>query len=338
MSLWLDEKYLRFLSPQLERFTQKQAHTYNFRCPLCGDSDRIQSKTRGYVYAKGQQLMFKCHNCSIALPFVALLRRMSRHLYDQYLLEKLKDERPVERAPEREVPAIQEIKRGAELPILTLFSSSTHALHDVYLYAKNRGLNDDALARLSATNKAYSWLLPLVGEDKAKKVADGLNYLVLPMCLPDGTWYGAQLRMASRKEYITFRWSHEPLKVFGLNAVDPQRSVYIVEGPVDALCLPNAIAACGSDLIGAWQHVEQMCPEFRQAERIYVWDNEPRNKEVVRHLRDAIRLREKVVIWPKSFPKDINDAVLEGIEVESLVRTRTFSGLMSELEFESWKK
>jgi hypothetical protein len=51
MSLWLEEKYLRLLAPQLDLFKQKHPHVFNFRCPLCGDSERVLSKTRGYCYA-----------------------------------------------------------------------------------------------------------------------------------------------------------------------------------------------------------------------------------------------------------------------------------------------
>jgi hypothetical protein len=52
MSLWLDDKFLRLLSPHLDRFSQKSLHHYNFRCPLCGDSERNEFKARGYVYPK----------------------------------------------------------------------------------------------------------------------------------------------------------------------------------------------------------------------------------------------------------------------------------------------
>ena len=73
--------------------------------------------------------------------------------------------------------------------------------------------------------------------------------------------------------------------------------------------------------------------------RVFVWDSEPRNKEVVRLMRNAIRLGEQVVIWPKGFPKDINDAVLQGMtpeDVFALIRKRTHQGLRAELEFASW--
>src|SRR4051812_29748353 len=91
MSLWQDEKYVRLVSSQLDRFTQKSSHHFLFRCPLCGDSEKNQYKARGYIYPKGDDLMFKCHNCSICLPFTALLKKLSRPLYDEYLMERFRE-------------------------------------------------------------------------------------------------------------------------------------------------------------------------------------------------------------------------------------------------------
>ena len=343
MSLWRDEKYLRLLSPQLDRFSQKHAHTFNFRCPLCGDSERTQSKARGYVFAKQATLMFKCHNCSVALPFSALLKRMSRHLYHEYLLEALEDDKqkPAQTtSPEPPPTAPCVVHPPFELSPLSDLSTAQNALYGVYEFAMKRHIRGAALERLYATNTARTWVLPLVGEDKAQKVKDGPAYLVQPLKLPDGTWYGAQLRDISRKDYLTFRWSHDPLKMFGLDSMFGA-PVYVLEGPIDSLFIPNAIAACGAALLEAVRIAEDLTFLRHDVERVYVWDNEPRNKEVTRQIGTAIKLGESVVIWPRGYPKDINDMVRVGMkpsEVYGLMHQRTFSGLNAELEFAQWKR
>ena len=346
MSLYLDEKYLRFLSPSLDRFVQKHPHVFQFRCPLCGDSEKFKSKARGFCFSKGQTLIYKCHNCGIALPFAALLRRQSPRLYDEYLLEMLREKgqtRPAENSP-TEPSGVPEVTRTTT-PSMLLRRLDTIVVHDastpytrVLDYVKGRQVPDAALARLWATNSCRSWLEPLVGEDKAAKVVDGEPYLVLPLTLPNGEWYGTQVRMVSEKEYVTFRWAHDPLKVFGLDAWDPTRTTYVVEGPMDSLFVPNAIAACGSDLLSIPRilvDAQFMAPKDPV---VYVWDNEPRNKEVTRHMRHAIRLREPLVIWPSSWPKDINDMVQAGYDPVAILPSRTFTGLKAELEFQVWCK
>lgn len=348
MSLWRDEKYLRLLSPQLDHFAQKHQHTFNFRCPLCGDSERVKSKARGYVYPKSDLLMFKCHNCSVALPFSALLRRMSRFLYDQYILERLEEENPRKRETPKASPNVVASPPRASLqttalPSLDTATDAGHPLHEVYQFAAGRMLPLDAIARLYGTVHARTWLLPLVGEEKLgtkerPKVSDGVPYLVQPLRLPNGEWYGAQLRTLARKDYLTFRWAAEPLKVFGLDVVDASKPLYVVEGPIDSLFLPNSIAACGAALQEAVRIAEDGNYISRTQPRVFVWDNEPRNKEVTRHIRTAIRMKESVVIWPRNYPKDINDMVRQGLDFQSTILKRTFSGLTAELEFSQWMK
>lgn len=345
MSLWRDEKFLRMLAPTLQRFTQKHAHTFNFRCPLCGDSQTNKSKARGYIFPKGDTLLYKCHNCSVALPFSALLRSQDRRLYDEYILERLKEDgRPREETPETptkplEAPVPRSLAPDSPVYPLNILDRTHPALHVVYTWAKDeRKLPLSVFHRLFATNKAHSWLTPLVGDEKAAKVLDGIVYLVQPLRLPDGTWYGAQLRMIERKEYLTFRWSSEPLKVFGLDAWTPDKLTYVVEGPIDALFVPNAISTCGSDLLSGIRLLEDQNIMKVTHRRVYVWDNEPRNKEIVHHLRTAVRLNENVVIWPRRYLKDINDMVRAGIDVNAVLPKRTFQGLLAELELAAWLK
>lgn len=343
MSLWLEEKYLRFLSPQLDRFHQKGRHVYNFRCPLCGDSETKRTKARGYLFSKQQILLYKCHNCDVSVPFVALLRRLNPRLYNEYLLERLREEtsapsRPVEAPkPPPEAAVSDDLRQFHVLP-LDLDAPLTPAQDAVWQYVKNRGIPDALACRLYATDKAQTWIRPLVGDDKALRVVDNEKYLVIPMILPDGEWFGCQMRMIGRKEYITFRWSHAPLKVFGLDLVANTENIYVLEGPLDSLFIPNALAVCGSDLLGGTKILEDLGFINTATPRTYVWDNEPRNKDVCRHIEMAILLQHNVVIWPREYPKDVNDMVQQGIDVVSMVQKRTFQGLRAELEFRAWKK
>jgi predicted RNA-binding Zn-ribbon protein involved in translation (DUF1610 family) len=339
MSLWLEEKYLRYLSGKLERFQQKGNHLSNFRCPLCGDSETKKTKARGYCFAKQQTLIFKCHNCDIALPFAALLKRLAPQLYNEYLLEKLRDETYVPDSPiiASEAP-VGDVLRPVHVFPLGDPNRLPPVLNIVYNYVAGRMIGRSGLARLYATTEARTWLTPLVGAEKSARTIDGEPYLIMPMILPDGEWYGAQLRMIGRKEYITFRWSHAPLKMFGLDALNTDQRIYVMEGPLDSLFLPNSIAAMGSDLLSAMQILETSGVLHTSLLRTYVWDNEPRNRDVRRHIETAILQNQSVVIWPSDYPKDINDMVLSGIDVIGTVSARTFSGLSAQLEFQTWKR
>jgi hypothetical protein len=347
MSLWLDEKYLRLLSPSLDHFVQKHPHVFNFRCPLCGDSERNQHKARGFCFSKSTTLIYKCHNCGVALPFSALLKRASRRLFDEYMMEKLKEApRPksdedafldvAKGAPRVSAPAPEGMLHPLSEPLLRQPGAS---LYPVYDYVQKRGVPDAQMGRLWATIQAYTYLLPLVGEDKSAKVKDGEPYLVLPLTYTGKTgWYGAQFRLLTRKEYITYKWSEgETLKVFGLDKWSPTDTTYLVEGPLDSLFVPNALAACSSDLMGVVHILQERAIVDARQPRVFVWDNEPRNKEVTRLMRHAITMRERIVIWPREYPKDINDMVLQGIDVVDSIQKHTYQGLRAELEYQRWK-
>lgn len=355
MSLWRDDKYLRLVSNQLEHFRQKKAHEFNFRCPICGDSERNKFKARGYVFPVRDGLMFKCHNCGQALPFRALLKIVSRKLYDEYIMERLREDSERARTPEPQRPeptnnVVQEPAEALQTTfpgVPSLFGvsvTSDQPEHQVYRFAKDtRKLPDSAMIRLFATVHARSWLKPLVGIDKVgaddqPKITDGVAFLVQPLRLQDGTWYGAQLRGIEKKEFYTFRWSHAPLKMFGLEAWSPAKLTYIIEGPIDAMFVPNSLSPCGSDMLSAVQVLEEQHIIPTSTQRVYVWDNEPRNDQIKRHMRTAIKMHEAVVIWPKHYPKDINDMVRQGIDVNTALPKRTFTGLAAELEFSQWQK
>ena len=40
----IDSKYIGLVSSRLDRFKKVKANLYNFRCPICGDSQRHKNK------------------------------------------------------------------------------------------------------------------------------------------------------------------------------------------------------------------------------------------------------------------------------------------------------
>ena len=53
----------------------------------------------------------------------------------------------------------------------------------------------------------------------------------------------------------------------------------------------------------------------------------------------AIGSKEKVVIWPREIrQKDLNDMVLAGLDVQSIVESNTYQGMEAQVKFIQWKK
>ena len=70
-----------------------------------------------------------------------------------------------------------------------------------------------------------------------------------------------------------------------------------------------------------------------------VFDNEPRNREIVERIDKTISRGDQVIIWPKQIvEKDINDMALAGHDIMSLIQSNTYSGLKAKVKFNTWKK
>jgi len=136
--------------------------------------------------------------------------------------------------------------------------------------------------------------------------------------------------------YVTVRVSesNQPL-VYGLDSLDVTKRVYIVEGPIDSLFINNCIAAGGTALL-------QVTNNLSATDKVLVFDNEPRNKDVVKIIKNAIDAGEKVVIWPNDIVgKDINEMVQRGhsmTELKSIIDQNIFSGLEAQMKYTIWKK
>ena len=104
----------------------------------------------------------------------------------------------------------------------------------------------------------------------------------------------------------------------------------MVEGPFDSTFVNNSVALCGSD--GDLGY-------FKGSSIVFVYDNEPRNREIVNRISKCISRGERVIIWPSGIvEKDINDMVLSGLNIMDVLKSNTYTGLEAKIKFNNWKK
>ena len=158
----------------------------------------------------------------------------------------------------------------------------------------------------------------------------GEQRIVIPL-VRDEKLIGLQGRALSKNpvKYLTIMLDEDELKVYGLDSIDKEKPVYVTEVPFDSTFLRNAIAMCGSDV-----DLSTLDYQF-----IYVYDNEPRNKQIVDRISNQIDSGNSIVIWPSNIrDKDINDMILSGHDVKNVVESNTYQGLEAKLKFTVWKK
>ena len=117
-----------------------------------------------------------------------------------------------------------------------------------------------------------------------------------------------------------------------MEGVDKTKPIYVVEGPIDSLFVDNCIAVAGT----SFDKVESV---LDINSLVFIFDNQPRNKEVCKIMEKHIRKNMKMVIWPQQVQeKDINDMVKAGRKVSQMIKQNTYQGLQAMVKFTSWKR
>jgi hypothetical protein len=169
-------------------------------------------------------------------------------------------------------------------------------------------------------------------------IVDEHPRMIIPYFTPHGKCFAYQARAYGNEEpkYYTIKVDETEEKIYGLERVDYGRRIYVVEGPIDSLFLPNAIAVSGSSFD---------TPTIRRllANATIVMDNEPRNKEIVKQLDKYIDSGFSVCMMPDTIAqKDINEMILHGgitpEEIIELINTNTYTGMDAKLKFVNWRK
>ena len=321
----VDSKFIGLVSPRLEKFKRVKGNLYNFRCPICGDSKKNKNKTRGYLYAVKANTNFKCHNCGASMSFNNFLKQIDPAVHKQYTLEKFKSGNTgrnfVVEEPEFKFEA-PKFNQKINLP-----KAVENPTAEGYLSGRNLDPN-----KFYYAEKFKEWV------NSIKQTFEDTKYdeprIIIPLFYNQNLIgiQGRSLDFNNPKsvKYITVMFNDDAPKIYGLDNIRTDAPVYVTEGPFDSTFIRNAVAMCGADAdIGKWGI----------SNAVYVYDNEPRNREILNRIGKTIDAGEKIVIWPSNIvEKDINDMVMNGLDVQSVIESNTYSGLEAKLKFTTWKK
>lgn len=335
--LYIDKKYASILGGRLRNFKQKNDYLWNFSCPVCGDSSTNKLKARGYIYRAKSDLFVKCHNCGYGTNLGNLIKHVDQKLYDEYVLERYKagatkynDHKEV-KLPES-TPVLLEDNVLSSLKRIDLLEEN----HPAVKYVSNRKIPKD--------NWKYLYFAP-----KFKKFTNSVSpkfvepiegehpRMIIPFFTNAGKCFAFQARAYGDEQpkYYTIKIDETSEKIYGLDRIDFSKKIYVVEGPIDSMFLPNAIAVSGSSF-------DTPTIKSLLTNAVIIVDNEPRNKEIVKQLGKYIEEGYSVCMFPDFvMEKDINEMILYGKtpgEILEMINTNTFSGLEAKLRYGTWRK
>ena len=328
--MYIEQKYLMILSSQLQRFKKTGDFLYNFRCPYCGDSQKSQSKARGFVFRKESNLIYKCHNCGVGASFNNMLKYVDPKLHKDYILERYKPNEP-------DVPDIGKftqpkfMKGPSPLKSLKKISSLKHD-HPVKRFVDDRRIPSTLHFELFFAPKFYEWVNKVV-PNKFPSLKGDHPRLVIPFFDENNKMFAFQGRAFGNEipKYITIILDPDKNKIYGLNRLDSTKQIQVTEGPIDSMFLDNCVAVAGADFSG-----------LPVDNTTIIFDNERRNVEILKQIEKTIDLGYNVVLWPDDVKeKDINDMILAGRtkeEVQSIINKNSYQGNMAKIRFVTWRK
>ena len=336
MSIFIDRSFLLRISPRLQKFAQKKEDLYNFRCPICGDSQKNKSKARGYVFRKDNNYCYMCHNCGASMSFYNFLEKVDSNMIKEYALERYKHGDQTKsgyKAPKFEEFKTEapKFKKKIDLPSIEELPQE----HYARVYVKDRQIPREFWKELYYTPD-FKQFIAKMGIEKDNLI-DNDPRLVIPFYDFENDLTALQGRSLndSKVRYITVKVTEQSNKIYGLDRLDLTKDIYVVEGPIDSMFLPNCVATADSNLMGVTN-------VFDKSKVVLVYDNEPRNKEICKQMETAIDDHYRVVIWPESIDcKDVNDMVLDEYspeEIHFIVDKNTHVNLRAKMEFINWKK
>jgi len=328
---WVDKKYLRLVSGRFRNSSWKNEELLNHSCPYCGDSEKNPHKARGYHFKMKETYIYKCHNCSVSKPFGKFLKEQDSSLWKQYAVEKFYKKDPT--FTQVTVPKVKKVfkddplKKVGCVPAIEAQQATDYLNHrqipkdkwDELYYIENC----QALSSLD-----YKYRDRVFGNDPR---------LILPFYSRQGKLIGVSGRALNNNKlrYLTLKFDDQESLIYGLRTVDYNKTVYVTEGPIDSLFLPNAIAVAGSDFSKLKSYVPT-------EQAVVVFDNERRNSELIKKMSQIIEDGFTICFWPKHIKqKDINDMVLNGLSskiVEDTINNNKFSGLSAKMALSDWSK
>ena len=332
MSSYIDLKFINDLSGRLSQFKKKTDYLFNFRCPHCGDSQKSKTKARAYLYRVKNDMFFKCHNCGQGQNLANFIKFVDPKLYESYLLERYKKSAPATPKPKFD---FKPTKFTDQTPIDDLKSiKDLPEDHPARLYCVNRKIPEKYFDKLFLSDK----FMTLVNEVKPNtyKITKDHPRLIIPFYDTTGKIFAFQGRAFGKEQpkYLTIKLDENKQKVYGLDKVSFQKPIYITEGPIDSLFIDNCLAAGGADLF-----LKNKIPNENIT---YIFDNEPRNKEIVKRMYKVIEQDFNVVIWPEDLQlKDVNDMIMSGLtklELQDIISNNTYSKLSALTKLNYWKK
>lgn len=328
------------LSFELEKFEEKTPAKFNARCPICGDSKKNKSKKRFWILEKNGNFFVHCFNCGYSTSLRIFAKKYFPTIFNKFAIDSYKEGNNPFLDYKKKPLKDSETKINSDIIKSLLIHSSKN--DEIVKYLDSRKISKEKqksifyMKDFSEISKRFSKFK----DSKFKKE----ERIVLPIYNSDGDIVAIVSRGFKKNtlRYINLKFV-EDVVIFGLYdsegnlAINLNKPVCVVEGPIDSLFIDNCLAASTSDLLLVKDSLVGLFP--CKIDYIFIPDNDRRNKEIIDVYKKIVKNGENVVVYPENIKeKDINDMVKHDIDILSVISKNTFNGLRATVEINRWKK
>lgn len=285
-------------------------------------------------------MLFHCHNCGMTMSVPSFIKMMDQNLYNEMQMEKLTDGKTEEQIKNEQF--FESMKKPVFLqsgPLKGLKKiSQLSADNPVKKFVAKRMIPNPYHAKMFVCPNFMEYINSIIpNKFSPDALKNDETRLLIPFFDQNKKIYAFQGRALKKSDtkYITIILDETVPKVYGLDTVDFSKKVYVFEGPIDSMFIPNSIATAGGDMVSALR-------SFDKTNLVIVYDNEPRSPETKKKLDRAILNGYNVCIWPDNLEhKDVNDMVLAGLSpdfIKHIIDTNTYRDLAAKLALTKWSK
>ena len=331
----IDLDFIPNLSQYLDRFKQIKKGTWNFRCPVCGDSHKNKYKARGYIYEKNGSFGVKCHNCEYTSSLYNFIKdHTDEAFFKKYTMEifkKKNEEKKKQKKVERKKEIVRKKGIISELEKISTLPKS----HKAKRYCDSRKIPLKYQSKLYYCDD-FSKFEKEFPDFKNRLPKD--ERIIIPYFNKKKhvfAFQGRSLDPKAKIRYLTLKYNKNAPLIYGVESWNKEKTTFVTEGPIDSMFLPNSLAATGADFGKLEKYIDK-------EKTIFIFDNEKRNKQINDKIEGIISKGLKVVIWNNSIKcKDINDIILKEMNQKKLLyflMKNNYNGLKAKLKFKEWRR
>lgn len=332
---YTQESYIEKLNSSIDKFRKVRDGLYQGRCPICGDSAFDAFKRRFYIILNSNDGLYSCycHNCGYSSSLKHFLKTIDNELYRSYIAEifkKSNDFTPKKKNIDFKVKSfvVKKYPKGL-VPISNLDNN-----HPGKIYLLNRNVPEDKLKYVFWCTDFPELIHNFIGTkyDDSMLINEGIVFVLRDY---DGNISGFQIRdiyaKGKNNRFSTCSFTDE--HGYFYIKLDKTKPIYVVEGCIDSLFLPNSIAALTSTI---WK------VKIKNSECLYFNDQEPRNKEVSKQVKKCLKLGLKTILLPTEYYNmDVNDLINSGLslkQLDELLKNNIYQGMIGEIKFSEWSR